>query len=559
MQSIGLALKGADGKGYTFRTLDKDPTQDPSRRMEGLVPGDDLPGPDDREPSRAARSSCRRWPRRRACPHTNPAIVFMPDDPALGEFRETFGGKPGTIDEYPTPAGGGYPGFQGATEILSTARALGALAEGRGAGRHAGAPPRAHLRPLHRGLGPPQRPVALDEAARARRAGGAARGPRPGLLELLGRACMALARTAQPRLRGLARRLRQPRGPARPGPRGRRLAAHGPGAAGVRGDGARRAGPAHRRRDRGGRAPAAAGMVRRSAGRGPHPRPEEAARPAARGRRGLLRAAGAMGRRAGHGPGRRGAPDARGGRERGPGAVAGGRRRAPRRPYFRRRFLPEETKEVRVYLYGGADRFVATGPRGRHHACASPAGRAGTASTTRRAAAPASTTWRRARWSRAAGTGVSTRAVDAEPYKAETPWMEKQDFGSMTPLPAAHLVGAGPGDRALDGRHPLHATASASSPTPRCSTWPSSTRPSAAAFGGSYTGDFRWARPGFATCVELSADGAKNYNFYGFGNETARRRATSSTRPTRRSSRPSPRSSPTRTAADVLVRRWVPR
>ena len=34
--------------------------------------------------------------------------------------------------------------------------------------------------------------------------------------------------------------------------------------------------------------------------------------------------------------------------------------------------------------------------------------------------------------------------------------MEKQDYGSMTPLPAAHLVGAGPGDRALDGRHPLH-------------------------------------------------------------------------------------------------------
>jgi hypothetical protein len=27
MQSIGLALKGADGRAYTFRTLDKDPTK----------------------------------------------------------------------------------------------------------------------------------------------------------------------------------------------------------------------------------------------------------------------------------------------------------------------------------------------------------------------------------------------------------------------------------------------------------------------------------------------------------------------------------------------------
>jgi hypothetical protein len=46
----------------------------------------------------------------------------MPDDPALGEFRETFGGKTGSIDEFPTPASGAYPGFQGATEILSTAQ-----------------------------------------------------------------------------------------------------------------------------------------------------------------------------------------------------------------------------------------------------------------------------------------------------------------------------------------------------------------------------------------------------------------------------------------------------
>src|SRR6185369_10361171 len=40
------------------------------------------------------------------------------------------------------------------------------------------------------------------------------------------------------------------------------------------------------------------------------------------------------------------------------------------------------------------------------------------------------------------------------------------------------------------------------------------------AFGASYTGDFRWSRPGFATLVELSADGAENYNFYGLGNES---------------------------------------
>src|SRR4029450_9078545 len=54
-------------------------------------------------------------------PHTNPEIVFMPDDPVLGEFRATFGGQPGTIAEYPLPASGQRPGFRGAVEIIPTA------------------------------------------------------------------------------------------------------------------------------------------------------------------------------------------------------------------------------------------------------------------------------------------------------------------------------------------------------------------------------------------------------------------------------------------------------
>jgi hypothetical protein len=52
--------------------------------------------------------------------HTTPRYVFMPDDPALGEFRATFGGRPGTIEEYPLPGKDGAPGFAGAVEILST-------------------------------------------------------------------------------------------------------------------------------------------------------------------------------------------------------------------------------------------------------------------------------------------------------------------------------------------------------------------------------------------------------------------------------------------------------
>lgn len=44
----------------------------------------------------------------------------MDDHPALGEFRKTFAGEFGTIDEFPLPAADGRPGFMGATEIIST-------------------------------------------------------------------------------------------------------------------------------------------------------------------------------------------------------------------------------------------------------------------------------------------------------------------------------------------------------------------------------------------------------------------------------------------------------
>jgi hypothetical protein len=51
---------------------------------------------------------------------THPRLVILPDDPALGEFREQFAGEFGTFDELPLPAGDGNPGFLGATEMLKT-------------------------------------------------------------------------------------------------------------------------------------------------------------------------------------------------------------------------------------------------------------------------------------------------------------------------------------------------------------------------------------------------------------------------------------------------------
>jgi hypothetical protein len=118
-QGLGLAFKGADGRAYTFRSLHKHP--------ERMLP-ESLR---DRWPAKVAQDQSSHThpaagliltPLQEAAgiAHTNPRLVVVPDDPALGEFRKTFAGEFGTIDEFPLPAAEGRPGFMGAREILST-------------------------------------------------------------------------------------------------------------------------------------------------------------------------------------------------------------------------------------------------------------------------------------------------------------------------------------------------------------------------------------------------------------------------------------------------------
>jgi len=121
MQTAGLALRGADGRSYTFRSLHKEP--------ERVLPPDWR----HRWPGALVRDqTCATHPaaavilpvlaEAAGVPHTSPRLVVMPDDPLLGKFRGKFAGQFGTIDEYPTPASDGYSGYMGATEIISTQR-----------------------------------------------------------------------------------------------------------------------------------------------------------------------------------------------------------------------------------------------------------------------------------------------------------------------------------------------------------------------------------------------------------------------------------------------------
>jgi hypothetical protein len=140
-QTKGLALRGADGRSYTFRGVDKDPTSILPAELQGTIADrivqDQIAAAHPAGPLVAA-------PLLEAAgvPTVVPQLVVMPDDASLGEFREAFAGLPGFIEEYPQPAAAGQPGFAGAVEILSAEEMLKRLR----AGPEARADERAFLR-----------------------------------------------------------------------------------------------------------------------------------------------------------------------------------------------------------------------------------------------------------------------------------------------------------------------------------------------------------------------------------------------------------------------------
>ena len=118
-QTLGLALKGADGRNYTFRGVDKDPaTFLPPSFQDTLAErwikdqtSADLPAAAVTVPpiAEAARILS-----------AEPRLFVMPDDPRLGEYREAFADILGTLEEYPGAASHTYPGTFRATEIIDS-------------------------------------------------------------------------------------------------------------------------------------------------------------------------------------------------------------------------------------------------------------------------------------------------------------------------------------------------------------------------------------------------------------------------------------------------------
>jgi hypothetical protein len=515
MQSIGLALQGKDGRSYTFRTMDKDPTK--------ILPPewrDSFPAALFQDQTTASHPGAAvivpALAEAVGVAHTSPVLVYMPDDPELAEFRATFGGKAGAIDEYPTAAKEGYAGFQGAAEILSTAELwelwkrgearvdreallrarlldlfLGDWDRHNGNWRWMRLPGREGLVPL-----PEDRDQAFAD---------------------FGGAVMALARTAQPKLVSWREDYENISG----------LLVQGREIDEWLLSGLERAAFEQAAREVQGRLTDA--VIEAAAGRLPKEwlalPDQDLAADLKKRRDRLPQAAAAFYETRAKWVNVQGTDRddlARLTRNADGSAVlelfrvtADG---TASEPYFKRRFLPRETSEVRVYLNGGADRFSSSGPRGGIGVHVSggtgqdrldDSGGGGTRSYDVTGGAVV----------KGPGTKVNTRPWTRVPAKPETPWMEKQDFGSIALLQPLVWWEPDPGIVLSLGatrygygfrKHPYSSMQHAAVEL----------KTKRGAFGGNYTGDFRWARPGFTTLVELEADGAENYNFYGFGNET---------------------------------------
>jgi hypothetical protein len=116
-ETLVLAMRGSDGRDYTFRSLDKDPVSlvPPELRdtwvrdlvQDQIAAGHPLPFLVADELMKAA-----------GILHAPARLVVMPDDERLGRYRQRFAGIVGQFYEYPQGRSARNPGFQGAERVL---------------------------------------------------------------------------------------------------------------------------------------------------------------------------------------------------------------------------------------------------------------------------------------------------------------------------------------------------------------------------------------------------------------------------------------------------------
>ena len=119
-QSISLHFTGQDGRRYTVRSLDKDPT----KRLEDEITNRDRGSEvlQDQISTLLPTAALVVDPLMEATGilHSKHTLVVIPDDPGLGEYREEFAGLIGTLQEHPSEGPDNTPGFAGSRKVSGT-------------------------------------------------------------------------------------------------------------------------------------------------------------------------------------------------------------------------------------------------------------------------------------------------------------------------------------------------------------------------------------------------------------------------------------------------------
>ena len=115
-QSISLHFTGNNGRRYTVRSLDKDPT----KRMWDQLHNTVISGVvKDMISSQLPTGGlvADHLMEATGILHTKHTPVVIPDDPRLGKYREEFAGLIGTLQEHPSEGPDGTPGFAGSVKV----------------------------------------------------------------------------------------------------------------------------------------------------------------------------------------------------------------------------------------------------------------------------------------------------------------------------------------------------------------------------------------------------------------------------------------------------------
>jgi surface antigen Omp85-like protein len=118
-QTKSLRFTGGDGREYAFRSVFKDPSavlpDELKNTFAASVLKDQMSSGHPAGPLVVASLL-----KSAGVLHPTPVLFVMPDDPALGEFRKEFAGMLGMIEERPKEMGDEESSFAGASDIVST-------------------------------------------------------------------------------------------------------------------------------------------------------------------------------------------------------------------------------------------------------------------------------------------------------------------------------------------------------------------------------------------------------------------------------------------------------